>query len=198
MILADKLYGLVLSGGKSTRMGKDKGLIPYHGIPQREHIYKLLTEVCDATYMSIREDQMDQIPKNYNLIVDDDVYKGPYNGILTAHHQFPNVAWLVLACDLPLIDRTALKELIAFRNSHKLATAFAAKKNPLPEPLCAIWEPEGLKLSVAYMKKQQGSCPRKFLIQNEVELVFPSDEKVLLNANAEHEYQEALKIVAVE
>ena len=59
MILAGKLYGLVLSGGRSTRMGKDKGLINYHGIPQRDYIYNLLNEVCDETYMSIRKDQVD-------------------------------------------------------------------------------------------------------------------------------------------
>jgi molybdopterin-guanine dinucleotide biosynthesis protein A len=77
-----------------------------------------------------------------------------------------------------------------------LATAFALKENPLPEPLCAIWEVKGLKASVAYMNMQQGSCPRKFLINNDVALVFPSDEKVLLNANSESDYQEAIKIVA--
>tara|TARA_R110002051_G_scaffold144021_1_gene216960 strand:- start:859 stop:1452 length:594 start_codon:yes stop_codon:yes gene_type:complete len=196
MILAGKLYGLVLSGGRSTRMGKDKGLINYHGIPQRDYIYNLLNEVCDETYMSIRKDQVDEIPKNVKVIVDENVYKGPYNGILTAHRQFPDVAWLVLACDLPLIDAASLRELIASRNSNKLATTFVLKENPLPEPLCAIWEAEGLKLSVDYMNSQQGNCPRKFLINNEVELVFPKDEKVLLNANSENEYQEALKIVA--
>lgn len=196
MISADKLYGLVLSGGKSTRMGKDKGLIKYHGIPQRDYMYNLLNEVCDETFVSIRKDQVDEIPKNFKAIVDEDLYKGPYNGILTAHHQFPNVAWLVLACDLPLIDVTSLKELMASRNSTKLATTFALKANPLPEPLCAIWEAEGLRLSVDYMNSQQGSCPRKFLINNDIELVFPSEERVLLNANSENEYQEALKIVA--
>tara|TARA_R110002050_G_scaffold118625_1_gene236087 strand:+ start:11695 stop:12288 length:594 start_codon:yes stop_codon:yes gene_type:complete len=196
MTSVDKIYGLVLSGGKSTRMGKDKGLIAYHGTPQREYIYKLLREVCEETFISIRKDQVAEIPNNFQVIVDKDKFKGPYNGILSAHQKYPNVAWLVLACDLPLIDVAALKELIASRNSTKLATAFASKENPLPEPLCAIWEAEGLKASVKYMNSQQGSCPRKFLINNDVALVFPANEKVLLNANSESEYQEAIKIVA--
>tara|TARA_R110002033_G_scaffold28871_1_gene64781 strand:+ start:42013 stop:42606 length:594 start_codon:yes stop_codon:yes gene_type:complete len=196
MTSVDKIYGLVLSGGKSTRMGKDKGLIAYHGIPQRDYIYKLLSEVCEETFISIRKDQVDEIPNNFQVIVDENKFKGPYNGILSAHQKYPNVAWLVLACDLPLIDVAALKELIASRNSSKLATAFALKENPLPEPLCAIWEAEGLKASVEYMNSQQGSCPRKFLINNDVALVFPANEKVLLNANSETDYQEAIKIVA--
>ncbi|SDF09898.1 molybdenum cofactor guanylyltransferase [Cellulophaga baltica] len=196
MTSIDKLYGLVLSGGKSTRMGTDKGLITYHGIPQRDYIYKLLEEVCDATFLSIREDQAATIPENFQIITDENKFKGPFNGILSAHKKYPKVAWLVLACDLPLIDVKALKELIQARDTTKLATSFALKENPLPEPLCALWEAEGLKAAVDYMNSGEGSCPRKFLIRNDVSLVFPSDEKVLLNANSVSEYEEALKIVA--
>ncbi|MCR1024857.1 NTP transferase domain-containing protein [Cellulophaga baltica] len=196
MTSIDKLYGLVLSGGKSTRMGTDKGLIAYHGIPQRDYIHKLLEEVCDVTFLSIREDQAAAIPENFQIITDENEFKGPFNGILSAHKKYPKVAWLVLACDLPLIDVKALKELIQARDVTKLATSFALKENPLPEPLCALWEAEGLKAAVDYMNSGQGSCPRKFLIRNDVALVFPSDEKVLLNANSVSEYEEALKIVA--
>jgi len=175
MTTIDKIYGLVLSGGKSTRMGKDKGKITYHGVPQREYIYKLLDEVCDETFISIRKDQEKELSKDFQVLVDDDVYKGPYNGILTAHAKHPNVAWLVLACDLPLINKPALEQLIAARD--------------------AIWEAAGLKASVAYMNSQQGSCPRKFLINTDTNLVFPTDENVLLNANSESDYREAIKIV---
>ncbi|QWX82498.1 NTP transferase domain-containing protein [Cellulophaga sp. HaHaR_3_176] len=195
MTSIDKIYGLVLSGGKSTRMGQDKGLIAYHGIPQRDYIYQLLDKVCDETFISIRKDQEAEIPEEFQTIIDQNIFRGPYNGILSAHQKYSNVAWLVLACDLPLIDVDALKELISARDTTKIATAFALKESPLPEPLCAIWEAEGLKASVAYMEEQKGSCPRKFLINNDVHLVFPTDENVLLNANSEIEYKEALKIV---
>lgn len=192
MISKDKLYGLVLSGGKSTRMGEDKGLIKYHELPQREHLYSLLNEVCDQTFLSIRKDQKDEISNAFDTIVDKDEFRGPYNGLLSAHKAHPDAAWLVLACDLPLMDKKALEELIASRNSGKIASAFADKQNPLPEPLCAIWEPEALKRSVAYLEAGNGSCPRKFLINADVHLVFPEHKEVLLNANSKAEYEEAL------
>ena len=192
MISNAKLYGLVLSGGKSTRMGEDKGLIQYHDKPQREHLYELLDEVCDRTYLSIRSDQAQEIPKNYKTIIDDDHYRGPYNGLLSAHLKFPEVAWLVLACDLPMMDKEALKELIAARNSGKIASAFADAENPLPEPLSAIWEPEALKQSITYLNAGNGTCPRKFLINADVNLVFPKRKEVLLNANSRTEYEEAV------
>lgn len=188
----DKIYGLVLSGGKSTRMGTDKGAIAYHGIPQREYLYGLLQKVCDKTFLSIRPEQETELPSEMNLILDENEYKGPYNGLLSAYRQHPNVAWLVLACDLPLMDLAAIEQLLALRNPDKIATAFATRENPLPEPLCAIWESEGLQGSIDYLNAGNGTCPRKFLINSDVELVFPDNEQVLLNANSKEEYEEAL------
>ena len=196
MISNAKLYGLVLSGGKSTRMGEDKGLIKYHNLPQREHLYHLLSEVCNQTFLSIRKDQESDISNSFKTILDQDEFRGPYNGLLSAHKAYPEAAWLVLACDLPLMDKKALEELIAARNSDKIASAFADAEDPLPEPLCAIWEPEALKQSVEYLKAGNGSCPRKFLINADVNLVFPKQKEVLLNANSRAEYEEALLKIA--
>lgn len=190
--MVPEIYGLVLAGGKSSRMGKDKGLIPYHGIPQRTYVYQLLSNVCAKAYMSVRHDQMANLSDDINVIADNDQYKGPYNGLLSAYQMNPDVAWLVLACDLPLMDTASLQQLISQRNIAVEATAFASRENPLPEPLCAIWEPRGLQNSLTYLKSGNGTCPRKFLIDAEVALVFPENPNVLLNANSEEEYQEAI------
>lgn len=198
MIIGPKIFGLVLAGGKSTRMGKDKGMIPYHGMPQREFLYHLLSRVCTETFVSIRPDQKADFPEDMQTIVDDDVYKGPYNGMLSAHNKFPEVAWLVLACDLPLIDLASLQELIAARDPNLLATTFVQKEEPLPEPLCAVWEPHALENSKSYLESGKGTCPRKFLINNETKLVIPSNANVLLNANSEEEYKEAVVRLAIE
>lgn len=81
--------------------------------------------------------------------------------------------------------------------TQKLASAFANEEDPLPEPLCAIWEPEALQKSVAYLEAGNGSCPRKFLINSDVNLVFPKEKEVLLNANSRAEYEEALLKIAL-
>ncbi|MDO1498953.1 NTP transferase domain-containing protein [Winogradskyella maritima] len=152
MISNVKLYGLVLSGGKSTRMGNDKGLITYHQLPQREHLYHLLSKVCERTFLSIRSNQEEEISQHFETIIDQDEYRGPYNGLLSAHAAYPEVAWLVLACDLPLIDIKALQELVEGRNTQKIASAFANVDDPLPEPLCAIGNRNPLEQSIALSK----------------------------------------------
>lgn len=192
-----KIYGLVLSGGKSTRMGADKGLIAYHGIPQREYLYHMLEKVCDKTYLSIRAEQGEEIPSEIGVIADEDIFKGPFNGILSAHKKHPEVAWLVLACDMPLISEVSLKELIDQRKTGSIATAYSLKENPLPEPLFAIWEPEALSAAILYLEGGAGSCPRKFLINNNTHLIFPTEANVLMNANSEDEYKEALTKLAL-
>ncbi|WP_394971973.1 molybdenum cofactor guanylyltransferase [uncultured Croceitalea sp.] len=183
-ITVPKIYGLVLSGGKSTRMGNDKGLIDYHGIPQREYLYNLLKASCDDAFLSVREEQKNELRVNYNCILDENKYRGPLNGILSAHHKYPNVSWLILACDLPLVDKETIETLISKRDITKVATAYATNKSKLPEPLIAIWEPNGLIKSVDYMRTAKSSCPRKFLINSDVKLIYPKQDDVLYNANS--------------
>ncbi len=186
------LNGLVLSGGKSTRMGNDKGLIEYHGIPQREYLYSLLESLCDKTFLSIREEQRKELVSNFNCVVDRNEYRGPLNGILSAHKEYSENAWLVVACDLPLLNAHTLEKLISERDTNKVATAYATKKSSLPEPLITIWEPKGLQLAKKYMKMAESSCPRKFLINSDIKLVYPEKDEVLYNANSIKEYEFAL------
>lgn len=184
------LYGLVLSGGESTRMGTDKGRISYHGRPQREYVYTLLETLCDQIFLSIRQEQVAGVDPSLNKIIDSNAYRGPFNGILTAHMLFPEAAWLVLACDLPLIDLDTLKLLCESRAQEKDATALATHKSGLPEPLAAIWEPQGLQKAIEYLQGAESSCPRKFLIGANTALVFPETDQKLWNANSKEDYEE--------
>lgn len=183
------VYGLVLAGGKSTRMGADKGWLTYHQVPQQEYLYTLLDEICDQVYLSVRKEQQQDIPEGFKTIVDNDEHRGPFNGILSAHAEHPDVAWLVLACDLPLIDAEALQQLVGNRDPNKKATSFATQKTGLPEPLVAIWEPNGLGEAKAYLKTAESSCPRKFLINSDIALVHPVHDEVVYNANSLEEYE---------
>lgn len=177
------LYGLVLAGGKSLRMGQDKGKLEYHGMPQREYVYRMLELHCERTFLSVRSDQLEAIPEPMESLADLDLYKGPFNGLLSAYKAYPHAAWLVMACDLPLMDDITIRLLIEAREPSRTATALATHKTGLPEPLAAIWEPKGLKKAVSYLETTGSSCPRKFLLRSDTALVFPGDDRVLANAN---------------
>lgn len=186
------ILGLVLAGGKSTRMGRDKGLLSYHGIPQREYLYRQMRPLCREVYLSIRPEQEDSIPEGFACIADENKYKGPLNGLLSAHHAYPDAAWLVVACDLPLVDRQVLEYLLERRDPDAVATAYATRKSGLPEPLAAIWEPRGLQQAEIHLQTAESSCPRKFLINSNTTLVFPEDDLWVANANEPEEYEALL------
>ncbi len=183
------LYGLILSGGKSSRMGTDKALLNYHGRPQQELLYELATEFCEKTFISLREEQRKYLPKKYMVIEDLNEFRGPLNGILSAHRNYPEAAWMVIACDLPLLNKNTLELLVQGRDAAKDATALATKTTKLPEPLAAIWEPKGLQHAIAYLKNANSSCPRKFLINNDTQLIYPENDADLANANSIDDYK---------
>ncbi|MCP4456781.1 MAG: molybdenum cofactor guanylyltransferase, partial [Cytophagales bacterium] len=151
------LNGLILTGGKSSRMGEDKSLIEYHSKPQSQYLYELVKEFLPNTYLSVRGGQ--QFNYQCDVIEDQLSTKGPINGILSAMKLYPDKAWLVLACDLPLMTRETIKYLIEERDQSKLATAYATDKTGLPEPLVAIWEYSALEALSQHHLVEEKNCP---------------------------------------
>jgi molybdopterin-guanine dinucleotide biosynthesis protein A len=188
------LNGLVLAGGKSERMQRDKGKIDYHGIEQRTHMNNLLSSLTKKSFISIRNEQKEEFSGDTDTI--EDVYfgLGPYGAILSAFQKDPNSAWLVTACDQPLLNKETLEYLIANRNTSKEATAFYNSDTDFPEPLITIWEPKAYS-RMLYFLSLGYSCPRKVLINSDIELVRLADEMALKNANTPEEYDNLLTML---
>ena len=127
--------------------------------------------------------------------MDEDQYGGPLNGLLSAHHQYPDKAWLVLAVDLPHITTQTIQKLLKERDSSKMATAYATTASNLPEPLIAVWESASLVKAEVYAKADK-FCPRKFLISEDIKMVFPANDEELFNANFYADYLEAKNRIA--
>lgn len=191
------LFGLVLAGGASTRMQRDKAAIEYHGQSQLHWTFQLLSHVCAATFVSVRPDQREE-PTRAGLpqIVDRLPGMGPIAGISAALQAHPKAAWLVVACDLPFLNDATLRYLITRRDPGKLATAFRSSHDGLPEPLCAIWEPLSREPLLAYVAASK-QCPRKFLIDANVELLDLPDERALDNVNTADEYRATVSQIGV-
>jgi molybdopterin-guanine dinucleotide biosynthesis protein A len=183
------LFGLVLAGGASTRMQRDKAAIEYHGQSQLHWTFHLLSHVCAATFVSVRPDQREE-PTRAGLpqIVDRQPGIGPLAGITAALQAHPKAAWLVVACDLPFLNEQTLRHLIEHRDARKLATAYRSSHDNLPEPLCAIWEPAAREPVLAYVAAGK-QCPRKFLINADALLLDLPDSRALDNVNTADEYR---------
>jgi len=189
------IHGLVLVGGKSQRMGRDKALLTYSGEQtQLERTAGLLQQVCTQVFVSQRKEQAFDTPDGSEAIFDSiDAAKGPLCGILSAMQAHPAAHWLVLACDLPYLQVATLEKLIAhFERSEPHLTAYRSTHDGLPEPLCALY-PSGCDAELLALSKELGkSCPRKLLIVKEAALVEQDDPHSLDNINTAEEYEQTL------
>ncbi|GHA80701.1 molybdenum cofactor guanylyltransferase [Pontibacter akesuensis] len=191
--MADKaeLFGLVLAGGKSTRMGTDKGLLNYRGMPHRDYLFQLLDRLCTKTFLGLRKEQQNEAGEQ-PVIWDDTQYEGPFRSILAAHKAHPTTAWFMLACDLPFLTEKTVEKLIQERDAGKAATVYYNEGSGFLEPLIAIWEPAALAQAMEYAA--DGSrCPRKFLLSQDIKQLSVAKGQELLNANYPEDYEQAKK-----
>lgn len=188
--------GLVLAGGQSKRMKKDKGELVYYEKDQRSHMMDMMGQVCRRSFLSCNARQVDLLKNKFPIIQDTFLDLGPMSGILSAFRFDPNSAWLTVACDLPYLSATTLQYLIAHRNPSKVATVFLDPKGEFPEPLVTLWEPRAYSVMLDYLS-QGYSCPRKVLINTEVEILTAPDSGEFFNVNFPEEYMEVRKELKV-
>ena len=182
------IQGLVLAGGKSVRMGVDKGTLNFYGKNQRDVAIELLEKHHLKTFLSVRKEQEITIK---NKVIDAFVGLGPFGAICSAFQQNPNTAWLVLATDLPFVNDAVIQQLLKLRNPSKIATTIKGKDKQFPEPLITIWEPKSYSILLNYLA-QGYSCPRKVLINSDVEII-EIDDSFIRNINTPEDFKAAQK-----
>ncbi|QJW92271.1 NTP transferase domain-containing protein [Spirosoma taeanense] len=177
------LNGLILTGGRSSRMGADKSRLTYHDKPQREFLADLLRPYCEKVFWSVNAEQAAELTGiGQPFIVDAFEVEGPLNGLLSAFQHDPTVAWLVVACDMPLLTSRSLDGLVAARMPTRPATAFYDSDGRYPEPLLSIWEPQSRALLQQALDEGNPS-PRKILLMNDAALLTAPDVQELTNVN---------------
>lgn len=176
------ICGLVLAGGRSTRMGTDKCALDIHGKPQARYCFDLLRAFLPEVAVSARPDQRNHSAlAGLPLIEDRYDSIGPMNGVLSAMEARPEAAWFTLACDLPLADARGVRALMDGRDPVRLATAYMASDGFF-EPLFAVYEPA----MAPWLRERLGSgrfSLREALADADVRLLCPPDDQMLMNVN---------------
>jgi len=192
---AAQLYGLVLAGGHSKRMQRDKAALEYAGKPQLARAMELIAPLVERAFVSVRPDQQQDAQRAvYDTVVDLTPDLGPLAGIQAALRAQPARAWLVLACDLPFLSAQTLRHLLAHRAAARQATAYRSRFDGLPEPLCAIYEPSA-RAALERWIEQGNRCPRVWLSSADVELLELPEPRALDNINTAQEYATAIAVL---
>lgn len=178
------LNGLVLAGGLSRRFGRDKAALQVGGNSLLGRTTGLVEPFVNQLRVSVRPEQLnEQLRAAFALLPDTIADGGPAAGLLAAHDFASEAAWLVVACDLPLLDTDTIGRLVAAREEKRDATAYSSPVDGKPEPLCAIYEPAALGRLAAQAAAGGSLSPRDLLAAGDTALLPAERPEALANVN---------------
>jgi molybdopterin-guanine dinucleotide biosynthesis protein A len=182
-----------MAGGQSSRMGTDKSFVLFNGRPMIEVVIKAVAGLGDETLLITNK------PDEYahlNLPMVGDVYPdhGSLGGIFTAVHAATHPYTLVVACDMPWLNRPLLGYMIGLRET---ADIVVPRWEKFPEPLHAIYSKTCLDPIEARLKAQQlkitgffGQVAVRFVERAEIEQ-FDRNGRSFANINSPEDLKEA-------
>ncbi len=195
--LSSDLFGLILSGGESSRMNKDKFLLKYDGVAQYKRLQKMFDELNLQTFLSCNENQ--NLIENVVVrkIVDHEIYKdaGPLIGILSAFDQLQSDL-LIVGCDYPLLTTEHLQILKQFSEYGFDDIAFVKNdRADAIEPLICFLSKQSLtKLKQFYI--DGGRSLNKYLQQINPLKIQLNDDSFLRSFDTPEDYNSYLIIKA--
>jgi molybdopterin-guanine dinucleotide biosynthesis protein A len=170
------LTGILLAGGKSSRMGQEKGLVEFKGKPLIQYGIDLLSEFTDT--ILIGSSNPDYLPFGLEMVPDEIMGKGPVAG-LAALLKRSHTPWnLVLACDLPFLQPELVVALLEAAGTNQ---AVVPVSQGMAEPLAGLYHSdlaEYFQLEIAKgnlaLHKILQSCKVHYLDTEELVLKYPN------------------------
>lgn len=129
--------GFVLAGGQSSRMGRDKALLPYRGTTLVEYMASLVREAVGSVALIGDPAKFGRF--GLPVIADEIPGRGPAGGIYTALRSCQTDWNLILACDMPDVPLSLLRDLVRAAERAERACIAATGPDSRPEPLCAVY-----------------------------------------------------------
>jgi molybdopterin-guanine dinucleotide biosynthesis protein A len=188
-------HAVIFAGGKSSRMGKDKALLPFgEESSLTEYQYKKLTKLFHRVSISTKEDKFDF---DCPLILDTKKESSPLVGILSIFESLSNVEEIfILSVDAPFVNENIIKKIMKEKSKLKMKDAvydvIVAESPNGMEPLCALYNKSILPLAQKHY--MQGNHKLKDLLQEaHTKTVCFFEIKPFTNLNHPQEYEEAFK-----
>jgi len=186
-----KIPCVIFAGGKSSRMGEDKALLPFGKFNTlTEYQYRRLLPLFEKIYISTKTDKF---PFKAPTIFDDGALKtyAPTIGLLTVFNQIDGNAFFAISVDTPFIDETVIKRLINIYEKENSADAVIAKSPNGTHPMCGIYTKRLIPKLKEMVENNQHKLGHLLKTSNTNFVIFDSDEP-FFNLNRPEEYTQAL------
>ena len=184
-----KIPAVIFAGGKSSRMGKDKALMPFGGYTSlSQYQYQKLSVLFDKVYLSAKENKFDFTCK---IIEDQHKESSPLVGILSIFTALEADAAFILSVDAPLIDKAIIQKLMQSYTENKNCDAIIAQSPNGLQPLCGIYTKSILTLAQKHLNTHNHKL-HSLLKNAQVKTVLFEEEKPFTNLNTLKEYEATL------
>ncbi|MBZ5857371.1 molybdenum cofactor guanylyltransferase [Flavihumibacter profundi] len=146
----NNLQGVVFCGGESQRMGSDKGMLQTDTGTWVQNSVALLSLCALPVIISVNPQQVTQYAEIFprEMLVEDNSrfnMRGPVCGLLSVHEKYAGKDLLILACDMPLMNKDVIQNLIDSYTINQGYEGYVFIHDNKPEPLCAIYCSKALK-----------------------------------------------------
>ena len=185
-----KLSAVILAGGKSSRMGRDKALLPFKEFNSlAQYQYNRLSKLFDRVYISAKSSKFDfEAP----LIIDNaTTISSPMVALEAILSYIKDDTVFIIGVDMPFVSEATIKKMIDFYNSSDIEIAVA--KCEKLEPLCAIYS-TSLIDRVRDLIHQNNHRLQTLIEQSKIKRVKIDDIDEFLNLNRVSDYKNALTL----
>ena len=180
---------IIFAGGKSSRMGQDKALLPFGGYKTlSEFQYERLSKLFKKVYISAKTNKFDF---EANIIEDKYKESSPLVGIISIFEILNVDKVFILSVDAPFVNKEVIDKLI---HSNNRFDAVVAKSKSGIQPLCGVYKRSVLPVAQKHLK--EGNHRLQSLLKKvDTQFVPFTEDALFLNLNHPHEYKKAQKSV---
>jgi molybdopterin-guanine dinucleotide biosynthesis protein A len=196
-----KKGAIILCGGKSSRMGRDKASLPFGSELMLQRVVRLLSEVVDSSsivVVSAAGQVLPPLPPQIRIACDENPGRGPLEGLAAGLKAMPDDVDAVYAtsCDVPLMALAFVRAMFNHLGSHEIAVPVEGEFH---HPLAAVYRPR--VLTAIHQLLHANRLRPRFLfdevdtIEIDVESLrqFDPTLSTLMNLNYQQDYEAALK-----
>jgi molybdopterin-guanine dinucleotide biosynthesis protein A len=147
--------GIVLCGGKSTRMGVPKATLPFGPETMLQRVVRLLaTAVSPVVVVAARDQSLPELPDDVRITHDEREQRGPLEGLRAGLKALPDSvdAAYITSCDVPMLEPKFVTRMIELLGDHDIAVM---EIDGFPHPLSAVYRRDTLSHVEALLEKDK-------------------------------------------
>jgi len=184
---------IIFAGGKSSRMGEDKALLPFAGFNTLTQFQlSRLSKIFKTVYISCKDKNKFDFDANFIEDIETNSTFAPTIGFITVFKELQAQSFFALSVDAPFVGLNEINQLVSLDSSSSEATI--AKTDFGIQPLCGIYH-RSLEEKFIEMHKSNSHKLGYLLKSVNTQYLYFKDEKKFLNLNHPYEYQEALTLI---